>query len=239
MKKTLFLFLIFAGVLVWGGYVDAQTPYEICIEQGGDYEDCKDREGAPPSGDSDNPCAGKGYGDFCTQSDGQPGICGGGDLCLPCGGAGDSCESICCSGFSCVSGKCVAGSGGTNPTGNTSGGTNPTGDTSTSSGVKCDSANFKEIAGVCFPKNTGLAETSISTILSNALFWLLGIFGFFGIAGFVISGIQYLVSAGDDKMIETAKRNMKWSLIGVVVGISGMVIIRAITAALEATTSSF
>lgn len=205
------------------------TPYDDCIAQGGDYDDCKDREGAPSA--STSPCSGKSYGDSCTQSSGQPGICGGGDLCLPCGGAGDSCESICCSGFSCVSGKCVAGSGSAFP--------DEDDDTSTTTGVKCDSANFKEIAGVCFPKNTGLAETSISTILSNALFWLLGIFGFFGIAGFVISGIQYLTSAGDEKGIETAKRNMKWSLVGVVVGISGMVIIKAITAALQATTSSF
>lgn len=166
-------------------------------------------------------CIGVADGTSCTADGGVAGECYG-EICIRCGQAGDACESTvnCCSGLNCVSMQCV------------------TDDDEISGEEKC-SGDFEEIAGVCFPTGTGLAETPIADILSNALFWLLGIFGFFGIAGFVISGIQYLVSAGNEKGIETAKRNMKWSLVGVVVGISGMVIIRAITAALEATTSSF
>lgn len=60
--------------------------------------------------------------------------------------------------------------------------------------------------------------------------WLLGIVGFLGIIAFVISGIQYLTSAGDDDQISTAKRNMKYSIIGVVVALSGMIVITAVTA---------
>lgn len=104
---------------------------------------------------------------------------------------------------------------------------------------KCDLANFKEYGGVCFPINTGLAETEITVILKNLLMWLLGIFGFIAIIAFIISGVQYLVSAGDEKTIETAKRNMKWSLVGVIVALSGLIIIQAVTAALKAASTLF
>ncbi len=98
---------------------------------------------------------------------------------------------------------------------------------------KCP-AGFKPEAGVCFPENTGLSEKPISGIIKNFLYWLLGIFGFLAIIAFVISGVQYLTSAGEEKELETAKRNMKWSVVGVIVALSGYVIIKAIAAALQA-----
>ncbi|GBE17064.1 hypothetical protein BMS3Abin15_00900 [bacterium BMS3Abin15] len=99
--------------------------------------------------------------------------------------------------------------------------------------------SFEKEAGVCFPTETGLSEAPVIDIMANFLSWVLGIFGFIAIIAFVISGIQYLTSAGDEKMIETAKRNMRWSVIGVIVGISGLVIIWAITEALDASTPYF
>lgn len=99
--------------------------------------------------------------------------------------------------------------------------------------------DFTSIAGVCVPTETGLPETPITTILSNLLSWILGIFGFIAIIAFVISGIQYLTAAGNEETLKTAKNNMKWSVVGVIVGISGLVIIGAITRALQATTSYF
>ncbi|OGI31086.1 MAG: hypothetical protein A3G09_00055 [Candidatus Moranbacteria bacterium RIFCSPLOWO2_12_FULL_48_12] len=65
------------------------------------------------------------------------------------------------------------------------------------------------------------------------MWWLLAVFGMIAIIAFVISGIQYLISAGNEAMIETAKRNMMYSMLGVLVGLSGWVIIRAIDAALN------
>lgn len=210
-KTILFLFLIFGAILFFGGFKNSSAQ-DVC-EGEADGAPCEDDESG-----IDGIC----QNGICVANDD---VCSGESNGTPCeddeSGISGSCQNQ----------VCVAGGGSAFP--------DEDDNTPTTPGAKCDSANFKEIAGVCFPKNTGLAETSISTILSNALFWLLGIFGFFGIAGFVISGIQYLVSAGDEKGIETAKRNMKWSLVGVVVGISGMVIIKAITAALQATTSSF
>lgn len=85
-------------------------------------------------------------------------------------------------------------------------------------------------AGVCFPDaaTTGLADTPVDSFLMNIMDWLLAIFGFIAIIGFVISGIQYLTSAGDEDTIEIAKRNMKYSVIGVFVVLSALTIIYAI-----------
>ena len=76
---------------------------------------------------------------------------------------------------------------------------------------------------------------TIYGILSNLLSWLLILFGIFGVLGFVISGIMYLVSAGDDDMIARAKKGMMYSIVGVIVGLSGLVIIFAIANVLNST----
>ena len=79
----------------------------------------------------------------------------------------------------------------------------------------------------------GLPSGSIMGIVVSILYWLLGLLGFFGIIGFVISGIMYLVSAGDDDMVTRAKAAMKYSIYGVIVGLAGVVIIQAVNYALN------
>lgn len=75
---------------------------------------------------------------------------------------------------------------------------------------------------------TSLPEGTIFNIMYNLMFWLLALFGIFGIIGFVISGIMYLTSAGDDTQIEKAKKAMKWSLVGVIIGLAGLVVLWAV-----------
>ena len=81
---------------------------------------------------------------------------------------------------------------------------------------------------------TGLPNGTIYGIVMNILSWILGIFGFIGIIGFVISGIIYLTAAGDDTRAETAKKAMQYSIIGVIVGLAGLVAISAIDTMLGA-----
>lgn len=83
---------------------------------------------------------------------------------------------------------------------------------------------------------TGLPDPSggIKSILSGVVKWILGIFGFIGIIGFVIAGIMYLVSAGDDTLMKRAKNGMIFSIIGVVIGLAGVVVIQAINTMLNA-----
>jgi cytochrome bd-type quinol oxidase subunit 2 len=79
----------------------------------------------------------------------------------------------------------------------------------------------------------GLPQGSIAGIIENILSWLLLIFGFLGVIGFVIAGIMYLVAAGDDSLAERAKNAMKYSIIGIIVGLGGLVVIQAVAIALE------
>jgi hypothetical protein len=85
----------------------------------------------------------------------------------------------------------------------------------------------------------GLPQGSILGILSNLLFWLLSIFAIMGVIGFVISGIIYLVSAGDDTTIERAKTTMKYSILGIIVGLSGFVIMQAVASLLGGASKNF
>ncbi len=69
------------------------------------------------------------------------------------------------------------------------------------------------------------SNTPILDIVSNLLYWLLAILGIVGVIGFVISGLIYLISSGNDNMISKAKSAMVASILGVLVGLSGLVII--------------
>lgn len=82
----------------------------------------------------------------------------------------------------------------------------------------------------------GLPASSIYNIILNIMRWLLAIFGFVAIIGFVISGVMYLTSAGDDDQQEKAKNQMMWSIIGVIVGLVGFVVLYAVTTMLSANT---
>ena len=81
----------------------------------------------------------------------------------------------------------------------------------------------------------GLPESpgGVYGIIQAVLFWLLGIFSFIAIIGFVISGLMYIFSGGDDNRMQTAKKMMINSIIGVVIGMSGLIIISAIDWALR------
>ena len=86
---------------------------------------------------------------------------------------------------------------------------------------------------------TGLPEGSISLILETLMLWILGIFGFVAVIGFVISGIQYLTAAGDEEQQKRAKRAMYYSIMGVIVGLAGLVILVAVSRLLGAVTPQF
>lgn len=99
--------------------------------------------------------------------------------------------------------------------------------------VTCPDHYSPSPAGVCIPGDTGLSQASVEYILEVFMKWLLSIFGFLAIIAFVISGIQYLTAAGSEDQAGTAKRNMQYSIVGVIVALSGLVILTAINAALQ------
>ena len=82
--------------------------------------------------------------------------------------------------------------------------------------------------------SSNLPVSSAYGTIANTLSWLLAVLGFIAVMGFVISGLQYLLAAGDEGMAERAKNAMKFSIIGVIVALMGYVVIRAINAWLGA-----
>jgi hypothetical protein len=92
------------------------------------------------------------------------------------------------------------------------------------------------VGGVTIPGGTGLASPvgGIKQILTTFLTWLLGIFGILALISFILSGSMYLLAAGSDDMIKRAKATMEFSIIGVIIGLSGFILIRAIDSALKA-----
>lgn len=90
-----------------------------------------------------------------------------------------------------------------------------------------------------FTNGYGLPEGSILGIIQNLLFWLLAIFSIVGIIGFVISGIMYLISSGDSSQAEKAKKAMMYSIYGIIIGLSGFIVMQAVAALLSGTNKQF
>ncbi|MFA5961504.1 MAG: hypothetical protein WC848_02395 [Parcubacteria group bacterium] len=84
--------------------------------------------------------------------------------------------------------------------------------------------------GITFPTNTGLPTNSglVKGIFTNVANWLLSIIGIIAIISFVISGVQYFLVATDEKMLETAKKTMMTSIIGIVVALFGYIAIKTV-----------
>ena len=83
-------------------------------------------------------------------------------------------------------------------------------------------------------RSFNLPDASIFNIVTRILKWLLAVLGMVGVIGFAISGIMYLTAAGDEKQITRAKTAMMYSIIGVIVGICGVVVIQAVDLMLRA-----
>ncbi len=74
---------------------------------------------------------------------------------------------------------------------------------------------------------------NISELLFNILNFLLQVFGIIAIISLVVSGILYLTSSGDESRIRLAKKGMIYSIIGILVALSGVIIIKTISGFLK------
>lgn len=78
------------------------------------------------------------------------------------------------------------------------------------------------------PPTSVVAAPSIKDIALNTLNFLLGVVGTITIIMLVVGGIMYLTSAGDENKIDTAKKIVKWSIVGIAVALAALVIVRQI-----------
>ncbi|MFZ2154001.1 MAG: pilin [Candidatus Moraniibacteriota bacterium] len=104
--------------------------------------------------------------------------------------------------------------------------------TSTPSGANTPNNNT---GGYYTAQSSSLPDGGIVAIVKNVMNWLLVLLGIFGVIGFVISGIFYLTAAGNEDQMKKGKNAMTWSIIGIVVGLMGYVIIKAADSMLKAT----
>ena len=74
---------------------------------------------------------------------------------------------------------------------------------------------------------------NISQLLLNILNFLLQIFGIIAIIALAVSGIFYLVSSGNEDRIKLAKKASLYSIIGIAVALTGMIIIKTISGFLK------
>jgi hypothetical protein len=88
--------------------------------------------------------------------------------------------------------------------------------------------------GVILPTNTGLSPASIVGILTGLLKWMLQILGILALISFVISGVVYLVSTGNEEMINKAKKAMTYSIVGITVALASFVVVKTIDLILKA-----
>ncbi|MFA5926183.1 MAG: hypothetical protein WC831_04570 [Parcubacteria group bacterium] len=98
---------------------------------------------------------------------------------------------------------------------------------------------FTALAQFQPPSGTNLPQSSIYDIIRGVMMWVLGLLGFFAVIGFVISGIMYLVAAGDEDSQKKAKKAMYYSITGVIVGLVGLVVIYAVNKLLGTTSTQF
>jgi len=83
-------------------------------------------------------------------------------------------------------------------------------------------------AGFTKPPDTGLPTGTITNIVTSFMKWALALLGVFAIIAFVIAGIMYLISAGNENMQEKAKKAMIYAIVGVIVGLIGYVMVQAV-----------
>ena len=141
-----------------------------------------------------------------------------------------------------------AGAGGTPPFTGVGGSPSPGG----GGPVSCPAGTSLD-GGTCVPTGVGLSTGSVSTsfgsvfsfpaicfsgpvlcVLATFLSWILTVLGIVTVISFVIAGLQYMLSLGDPKSVETAKAHMKWSVVGLIVALSGVIAILQINSWLGA-----
>jgi hypothetical protein len=84
------------------------------------------------------------------------------------------------------------------------------------------------LAGIDATESFDLPNATPYTIIENLLMWILSIFAMLAALAFVVSGVMLLTSGGNQDMTSRAKEYIKYSIIALVVALSGYIIIRFI-----------
>jgi len=91
---------------------------------------------------------------------------------------------------------------------------------------------------VNLPNKSGASDPVVEVLIS-LMQLLISLVGILGVLGFVIAGIFYLTSAGDENRMEQGKRGMIYAIIGLVVALASFIILTAINSWLVGEKSVF
>lgn len=69
---------------------------------------------------------------------------------------------------------------------------------------------------------------SLASVGLNVFNFLLSVFGIIAIIALVVSAGIYFFSAGNEKIVEKAKKSMTYAFVGIILAMSGMIIIRTL-----------
>lgn len=84
------------------------------------------------------------------------------------------------------------------------------------------------------PEEVQEAQT-LSEIAQNVLNFLLSMVGILGIVMIVVGGVMYVTAAGDERRADTAKKIVLFSVVGVAVALTALIIVRTIASFFMAT----
>jgi hypothetical protein len=84
------------------------------------------------------------------------------------------------------------------------------------------------IGGIALPTDTGLSTTSIPTILSGILTFLLYMLGGVGVLAFVYAGFMYIFAGGDETKATEAKKIIIYSVVGIVVALVSLILVATV-----------
>jgi len=61
-----------------------------------------------------------------------------------------------------------------------------------------------------------IATSDFSVLLTNFLKWLLSVAGSLALLMLIVGGVFYVTSSGNDQRVETAKKMITWTLLGLI-----------------------
>ena len=72
------------------------------------------------------------------------------------------------------------------------------------------------IAQVSVNIDNPISANDFTKIIENTLLWVLGVTGSIALLAFIAGGVMYMMSAGDEQKITTAKKIFNFTIIGLI-----------------------
>lgn len=83
--------------------------------------------------------------------------------------------------------------------------------------------HFRALAAIYVPDTGG--PSSVQQLVTNIINTLLFVVGSLAVIFIIVGGIQYVISSGDPKRIDTAKNTITYAVVGLVVSILAFAIV--------------